>query len=52
VLQLGEHGSGVEVCRDPRHPYRQQWEAILLENCRRFAAGQPLINVVDNGKWF
>ena len=21
-------------------PYRQKWEALLLENCRRFAAGQ------------
>ena len=33
-------------------PYRQKWEAILLENCRRFAAGQPLLNVVDKQKWF
>ena len=33
-------------------PYRQKWEAILLENCRRFAAGQPLINLVDKQKWF
>ena len=33
-------------------PYRQKWEAILLENCRRFAAGQPLANVVDKQKWF
>jgi phosphoglycerate dehydrogenase-like enzyme len=33
-------------------PYRQKWEAILLENCRRFAAGQPLRNVVDKQKWF
>jgi phosphoglycerate dehydrogenase-like enzyme len=24
-------------------PYRQKWETILLENCRRFAAGQPLL---------
>jgi phosphoglycerate dehydrogenase-like enzyme len=32
--------------------YRQKWEAILLENCRRFAAGQPLLNVVDKEKWF
>jgi hypothetical protein len=31
----------------PGTPYRQKWEAILLENCRRFAAGQPLLNVVD-----
>jgi phosphoglycerate dehydrogenase-like enzyme len=33
-------------------PYRQKWEAILLENCRRFAAGEPLLNVVDKRKWF
>jgi phosphoglycerate dehydrogenase-like enzyme len=33
-------------------PYRQKWEAILLENCRRFAAGPPLLNVVDKEKWF
>jgi phosphoglycerate dehydrogenase-like enzyme len=25
---------------------------ILLENCRRFAAGTPLRNVVDKDKWF
>jgi phosphoglycerate dehydrogenase-like enzyme len=28
-------------------PYRRKWEEILLENCRRFAAGQPLRNIVD-----
>jgi hypothetical protein len=28
-------------------PYRQKREAILLENCWRFAAGHPLLNVVD-----
>jgi phosphoglycerate dehydrogenase-like enzyme len=33
-------------------PYRQKWEAILLENCRRFAAGESLLNVVDKQKWF
>jgi phosphoglycerate dehydrogenase-like enzyme len=33
-------------------PYRAKWEAMLIENCRRFAAGQPLINVVDKAKWF
>jgi phosphoglycerate dehydrogenase-like enzyme len=33
-------------------PYRQKWEATLLENCRRFAAGQPLINVIDKRRWF
>jgi phosphoglycerate dehydrogenase-like enzyme len=33
-------------------PYRQKWEQILLENCRRFASGQPLLNVVDKEKWF
>jgi phosphoglycerate dehydrogenase-like enzyme len=33
-------------------PYRHRWERILLENCRRFAAGEPLINVVDKRLWF
>ena len=33
-------------------PYRDKWEAMLIDNCRRFAAGQPLINVVDKQKWF
>ena len=28
-------------------PYRQKWEEILLENCRRFAGNEPLLNVVD-----
>jgi lactate dehydrogenase-like 2-hydroxyacid dehydrogenase len=44
--QLADHAA----CRDPGHPYRRKWEAILLENCRRFAAGQPLLNVIDKGK--
>ncbi len=26
--------------------------AVLLENCRRFAAGEPLKNVVDKRSWF
>lgn len=25
---------------------------ILVENCRRFAAGEPLLNVVDKQRWF
>jgi phosphoglycerate dehydrogenase-like enzyme len=33
-------------------PYRDKWEAILVENCRRFAAGQPLLNVVDKRNWY
>ena len=33
-------------------PYREKWEALLLENCRRFAVGEPLLNVVDKQKWF
>jgi phosphoglycerate dehydrogenase-like enzyme len=33
-------------------PYRRKWEAILLENCRRFAANQPLLNVVDKRQWY
>jgi phosphoglycerate dehydrogenase-like enzyme len=25
---------------------------VLLENARRFVAGQPLLNIVDKGRWF
>ena len=32
--------------------YRQRWEEILLENCRRFAKNEPLLNVVDKEKWY
>jgi len=27
-------------------------EALLLENCRRFANGEPLLNVVDKRTWY
>jgi phosphoglycerate dehydrogenase-like enzyme len=27
-------------------------EGVLRENCRRFAAGEPLLNVVDKASWF
>lgn len=34
-------------------PYVQDRRTeILLDNCRRFAAGQPLRNVVDKANWF
>ncbi len=33
-------------------PYQPKREAILLENCRRFASGEPLLNVVDKANWF
>jgi len=33
-------------------PYRDKWETMLIENCRRFAAGESLLNVVDKEKWF
>jgi phosphoglycerate dehydrogenase-like enzyme len=33
-------------------PYQPKREAILLENCRRFARGEPLLNVVDRANWF
>ena len=33
-------------------PYHQKWEEILLENCRRFAKNEPLLNVVDKEKWY
>jgi phosphoglycerate dehydrogenase-like enzyme len=32
--------------------YQRKREAILLENCRRFAKGEPLMNVVDKANWF
>jgi phosphoglycerate dehydrogenase-like enzyme len=34
-------------------PYLDERRAeILLENCRRFAAGEPLRNVVDKSSWY
>lgn len=34
-------------------PYLQERRTeIVIENCRRFAAGQPLRNVVDKQNWF
>lgn len=34
-------------------PYLQERRTeLLLENCRRFNAGQPLLNVVDKAHWF
>lgn len=33
-------------------PYLDRWRTILLNNCRRFAKGEPLLNVVDKEKWF
>jgi phosphoglycerate dehydrogenase-like enzyme len=34
-------------------PYlRERRMEVLLDNCRRFAAGQPLRNVVDKQNWF
>jgi phosphoglycerate dehydrogenase-like enzyme len=33
-------------------PYRDKWGAMLIENCRRFAANQPLLNIVDKEKWY
>lgn len=33
-------------------PYREKWETMLIDNCRRFAAGEPLLNPVDKEKWF
>jgi hypothetical protein len=33
-------------------PYQAKREAVLLENCRRFASGQPLLNIVDKANWF
>lgn len=34
-------------------PYLQERRTeLLLENCRRFAAGEALLNVVDKSRWF
>ena len=33
-------------------PYRERWLEMLIENCRRFDAGLPLLNVVDKLSWF
>jgi phosphoglycerate dehydrogenase-like enzyme len=33
-------------------PYRERWTEVLVENCRRFDRGEPLLNVVDKAKWF
>jgi phosphoglycerate dehydrogenase-like enzyme len=34
-------------------PYLQERRtALLLENCQRFNAGEPLLNVVDKTNWF
>jgi phosphoglycerate dehydrogenase-like enzyme len=27
-------------------------QAVIIENARRFAAGEPLLNVVDKGEWY
>lgn len=29
-----------------------RWRDVLVENCRRFAAGEPLNNLVDKANWF
>ncbi len=31
---------------------QEKREAILLENCRRFDRGEPLLNVVDKVNWY
>jgi len=33
-------------------PNQQRREEILIENCRRFGAGEPLLNLVDKRNWF
>jgi len=32
--------------------WRERRDALLVENCRRFARGEPLLNVVDKESWF
>jgi phosphoglycerate dehydrogenase-like enzyme len=34
-------------------PYLQERRtALFIDNCRRFNAGEPLLNVVDKANWF
>lgn len=40
---------GVTGDRDRSHARRVE---LLIENCRRFANGEPLLNVVDKKAWF
>jgi hypothetical protein len=40
------------ACRDPGQPLSPEMGSDLPENCWRFAAGQPLLNVVDKEKWY
>lgn len=39
------------VAADGPHLDERRYQ-VFLENCRRFAAGQPLVNVVDKANWF
>jgi hypothetical protein len=36
----------------PRPVHTRGREAILPENCCRFASGAPLLNVIDKANWF
>jgi len=33
-------------------PYQPRREEILIENRRRFASGEPLLNMIDKANWF
>ncbi|MGE3986164.1 MAG: NAD(P)-dependent oxidoreductase, partial [Dehalococcoidia bacterium] len=33
-------------------PYHERWLQMLIDNCKRFEAGEPLRNVVDKQMWF
>lgn len=37
--------------KDAQDVSERRWE-VLLDNARRFAAGQPLRNIVDKAKWY
>jgi phosphoglycerate dehydrogenase-like enzyme len=43
---LTPHAAGAGPWIEPRRI------AVTIENARRFAAGQPLVNVVDKASWF
>jgi phosphoglycerate dehydrogenase-like enzyme len=32
--------------------YRERWLELLIENCRRFEAGEAMVNLVDKRNWF
>ena len=50
-LHAGHDDAAVELCGQIICLDERRLD-ILLDNCRRFAAGEPLRNVVDKANWF